>query len=433
MARFIVRRIGASQVASLATPRRSMRPVERQKQIEELQTLRIEESPDTRLHEWLSDTLGERVAPAPAMKLGVRQGRSRSATGRSVKGASVRKHPPKRPTLQFLPLSGVSLVDLPEADVRKLSRDLPDYCVFEDRPISLIQPLPSTSATASTDNEWALALVGAEKARAAGLVGNGVTVAILDTGVDESHPELAGKIVAAATFDVAGGAVPVKPSTDTHYHGTHVAGIVAGSHVGVAPGARLYAAAMIPGGNGTTWDFIVALEWAAANPAVQIVNMSAGLVGFYPEMSGAVRDLMHVGILPIFAVGNEGRGVTRSPGNYDTPLSIGACDRQRRVASFSGGGTMVVDNHQYVVPDLVAPGVDIYSCVPGGQYRSLDGTSMATPMVSGLAALLLEKHPSATNLDLADALVTSGIDLSYPEDRQGRGLVSLTGADGRIL
>jgi subtilisin family serine protease len=132
-------------------------------------------------------------------------------------------------------------------------------------------------------------------------------------------------------------------------------------------------------------------------------------------------------------VGNEGRGTSRSPGNYDAPISVGACDARKRVASFSGGGTIVVDNHQFFVPDVVAPGVDVYSSVPGGQFRSLDGTSMATPVVSGVAALLLEKHPSATNLDLVDALVSTCVDLGYAQDRQGRGLVSFAGADAQLL
>lgn len=429
MARYILRRRDASVTAALATPKRSMRPENRVKQVEELVTLRLEEASRSEVVEWLGDTLKQEIAqvaavPAPAVTGGRRKNVSHArGTAR------------KKTKLTLLPITGFSIAQVPAGvSLDSLQKDLPEYEVFEDRPISLIQPLPSApTALASTDSKWILGLVGADAARTSGLTGAGVTIAVLDTGVDESHPELAGKVVKAVQFAPADGTpTPMTPSGDTHYHGTHVAGILAGKTVGIAPGAKLCAAVMIPGGNGFTSDFIAAMEWAAGDPAVQIVNMSAGIFGFHPELLGATRDLVQVGILPVFAIGNEGRNTSRSPGNYDAPVSVGACDQAKQVASFSGGGSVVIDNLQYSLPDLVAPGVDVFSCVPGGQYRSLDGTSMATPVVAAVAALLLERHPNATNLDLIDAVLSTCVDLSYPRDRQGQGLVSFTGADARL-
>jgi len=255
-------------------------------------------------------------------------------------------------------------------------------------------------------------------------------VGILDTGIDAKHPELSGRVVRGVTFDVPNGAwTEVDPLTDTATHGTHVAGIIAGANVGCAPGAKLAGGVMIPGGQGWISDFLLALDWAASSPEIQIVNMSAGLQGFYPDMIDAVREVIAVGLLPVIAIGNEGRNTSRSPGNYDAPLSVGACDRNRRVASFSSGGTIVHQSQQYSLPDMVAPGVSVYSSVPGGGYGYKDGTSMATPVVSGVAALLLQQHPTATVPDLIDAIVTTCDDLSLPSlviaaDRQGAGLVN---------
>ncbi len=430
MPRFILRRRDASQIASLATPRRSMRPEDRAKQVEELVTLRRQEAPEVELAGWLGDAVEQRAVLESAVPTYDDKPRPKARAGTPTRKSSSRG----RAQYVTLPITGFSIAEIPAAKAAKLQQELPEYDVFEDLPLSLIQPLPSApSAVASTDSKWLIKLVAADGARTAGLTGTGVTVAILDTGIDETHPELVGKVAAAVTFAQPGGTpTTMAPSADTHYHGTHVAGILAGKTLGIAPGVTLYSGVMIPNGNGWTSDFIAAMEWAASIPAIQIVNMSAGLLGFHGEMMGAARDLLQVGILPVFAIGNEGRGTSRSPGNYEAPLSVGACDGSKKVASFSGGGTMVIDNNQHVLPDLVAPGVDVYSSVPNGQFRSLDGTSMATPVVSALAALLLEKHPNATNLDLIDALMTSCVDLGYPEDRQGKGLVSFTGADARL-
>ena len=327
-------------------------------------------------------------------------------------------------------VTGASIVEMSDEEAERLRRELPDALVLRDRPIELIRPQKTTAAKkrVTTTDAWHLRAIGLQAARKKGFKGTGknVTIAVLDTGVDETHPELSGRMAGAYTFDVnQWSAQRQESSRDTEGHGTHVAGLVCGKKVGVAPGANVVSGVMIPGGFGNLSDFILALEWAAQQPEVQIVNMSAGIPGYLPEMRVAVADLMAVGVLPVFAIGNEGRNRTRSPGNYIEVVSVGATNRANRVSGFSGGGTLVAENHQYTVPDLVAPGEGVYSCVMGGGYEAWNGTSMATPIVSGIAALILEKHPDITVPDLIDELFETCKDLGQPADRQGAGLARL--------
>ena len=310
--------------------------------------------------------------------------------------------------------------------------------VIRERVMELIRPekvIASTKEVLADGDPWHLGAVGlaaaalgaAGSGAAARSGGKGVTVVVLDTGIQADHPEIAGRVSAAYTFDVdTWKTKPQQPSADTEGHGTHVAGLIAGKSVGIAPEAKLINGVMIPGGIGKTSDFILAMEWAGSQPEVQVVNMSAGLPGFLPEMTTAVSGLLAVGVLPVVAIGNEGRNRTRSPGNYVEVMSVGASTRDKQVASFSGGGTVSADGHQYEVPDLVAPGKEIYSCKMGGGYEALSGTSMATPIVAGVAALLLERHPHITVTDLYEELLMSCESLGQPKDRQGDGLIQVS-------
>jgi subtilisin family serine protease len=108
----------------------------------------------------------------------------------------------------------------------------------------------------------------------------------------------------------------------------------------------------------------------------------------------------------VFAVGNEGPGTSRFPGNYHNVLSIGACDRNDQVADFSGSQRFLKPADR-MVPDLVAPGVDIISCVPNGGFARMSGSSMATPHIAGLAALLFSAEPAATADDVEAAIEQS--------------------------
>ena len=328
-------------------------------------------------------------------------------------------------------VTGTRIVSMSEEEAERLRREMPDVLVLRDQPMELIRPAKAAAvskAKVTAKDLWHLKAIGLEAARKRGFkgTGKGIVVAVLDTGVDASHPELDGRVQAAYTFDVLNDKVePMDPSRDTDGHGTHVAGLICGKKVGVAPEAKVINAVMIPKGRGNLSDFIIAIEWAARQENVQIVNMSAGIPGYLPEMLTAVANLLTVGVLPVFATGNEGRNKTRSPGNYAEPFSVGAANESGRVSSFSSGGVIVADNHRYEVPDLVAPGEAVYSCVIGGGYEAWDGTSMATPVVSGVAALMLEKFPKIRVPDLVEELLTTCKNLGQDGDRQGKGLIQV--------
>jgi subtilisin family serine protease len=318
-----------------------------------------------------------------------------------------------------------------------MRREFPDALVLRDQPIPLIEPRKTLEAEHKSKlaaaDLWHLGLIGLAAARKRKKpfkgTGEGVTVAVLDTGVEASHPEIKHAVLSAYTFDAkAWKAKKAKKSVDTLGHGTHVTGLIAGKTVGTAPGASVVSGVMLPGGHGQLSDFVLALEWCASQPHIQIVNVSAGIRGYLPGMHNVVADLLAVGLLPVVACGNEGRNKTRSPGNYAEVMSVGACNKRSKVSDFSSGGTIVSDQHQYKVPDLVAPGEGVYSCVQGGGYEAWDGTSMAAPIVSAVAALVLERHPKITIGQLQEELLTTCKDIGQDEDRQGKGLVQVKAA-----
>jgi subtilisin family serine protease len=134
--------------------------------------------------------------------------------------------------------------------------------------------------------------------------------------------------------------------------------------------------------------------------------MSLGLRGYTPAFQVVIDALRGQGVLPVIAVGNEGPRTSRSPGNYTNVISVGACDAGNLVADFSSSQQFDRVGDPFV-PDLVGQGVEVLSCVPNGGYAKMDGSSMATPHLAGLAALLLESMPNATPDMLEQAIFDS--------------------------
>lgn len=341
---------------------------------------------------------------------------------------------------------GAAVMDLTDGQAEQLRKDLPNLSVTPDRKMQLIEPSrprPSVAGVKkklSPRDRWhlrAVGIVNASGRRTHEYTGKGVTVAVMDTGIAggaDGHKEFkrpnspGGVIRAAYRFDTnLWKAIPHLVGEDTNGHGTHVAGLVAGATVGVAPNATIIDAAVMPNDGGCNLsDFLLALEWAATDPRIQIVNLSAGIPGFEPGLQEVCERLEAFGVLLVAAVGNEGRNRTRSPGNYRSVLSVGASTPDQRIASFSGSGELIVDNHSYIVPTVVGPGHQVYSCVPGvgNTYEPWDGTSMATPVVSGLAALHLEKDPKI-NLTVLKELIYENAEYNDDNEprRQGGGIV----------
>nr|WP_055502067.1 S8 family serine peptidase [Nonomuraea pusilla] len=255
--------------------------------------------------------------------------------------------------------------------------------------------------------------VGAPEAWQGGFDGKGVKVAVLDTGVDAAHPDLAGRVRQTKVFTG-------EPSVqDGNGHGTHVAATIAGGdgRKGVAPGAELMVGKVLgDDGSGTLSGVIEGMEWAAAEGA-SVINMSLGgdaSDGTDP-LSVAVDTLTErTGALFVVAAGNDGSAYSiGAPGAAASALTVGAVDGKDVLAEFSSRGPRLDDAPK---PDLTAPGVGIVAARAEGtsmgepvdeRYTAASGTSMATPHVAGAAAIVKQRHPGWTARQIKDALVGS--------------------------
>jgi subtilisin family serine protease len=305
--------------------------------------------------------------------------------------------------------------------------------------------------------------------------GEGMKIGIIDDGVDAAHPYFnpAGfsyppgfpkgqtqyttpKVIVQRAFPAPGETwkyadTPFDPVNS--FHATHVAGIAAGDHnanasgttiSGVAPDAYIgnYKALAVPtpdfGLDGNSAEIVAAIDAAVAD-GMNVINLSIG----EPEVDPS-RDIVDValdnaasaGVVPVVAAGNDystfGAGSVNSPGNAAAAISVGAVDANNTIADFSSGGPTPVSLQ--LKPDVAAPGVGILSSLPPrmGTWGLLDGTSMATPHVSGAAALLLQRHPAWTVQQVKSALVQTG-DGDASTLREGGGAIDLVKADNPLL
>lgn len=348
---------------------------------------------------------------------------TRAAAGRTS-AASVAAIAPAE-HVRYYPNLGLALGAVDRAGLAALRSNPAVEKVVLAPQLRLIRPVAATAAKAKTGYSWGLKALKIDALHAKGLSGKGVIVGHLDTGVDSSHPALAKVVAAFAEFDALGNQVPNAKPKDSDEHGTHTAGTIAGQPVkgvrfGVAPGAKLVSAMVIEGGN-VIARLLGGMDWVVGQNA-RVLSMSLGLIGTGDDLLMITRILRERGVLPVFAVGNEGPDSSRFPGNYPEALSVGASDAAGAVADFSSSQTFVRKKDP-IVPDLVAPGVDVISCVPGGKYAQMSGSSMATPHIAGLAALLMEAYPNKTISQIERAIFKStALTSSMTEDRANRGL-----------
>ncbi len=329
------------------------------------------------------------------------------------------------PPVRYYPNLGVLLGTVDQTGLASLSNDDRVAQVTGAPPISPIWPERVAAATLKETVTWGLKALKAPQFWDQGVKGRGIRVGHLDTGVDGKHPALKAAIADFAEFDTLGTLTNPSPAPhDTGEHGSHTAGTIAGRpvkgrNIGVAPEADLVSALVIEGGN-VVARVLGGMDWALGK-GIRILSMSLGFRGWWNNFIPIIEILRSKNVLPVIAVGNEGPGTSRSPGNYPNVVSVGAADEQRLIANFSSSQKFARTDDA-LVPDLVGPGVAIVSSTPGGKYKEMDGTSMATPHIAGLAALLMQAAPNATANEVEAAIFKAckrGPNMA--EDRANRG------------
>lgn len=292
--------------------------------------------------------------------------------------------------------------------------------------------IPALVATEEeTGATWGAAAVRAQDTP---LTGSRVGVAILDTGVDAQHPDLAGRVTGKSFVGVAGAELE-----DVNGHGTHCAGIACGAlepaegdRYGVAGGAQIYAGKVLDDdGEGDDEGILAGIEWAIAQDC-RVVSMSLGAPASPGEAYSRVfetvaRRALRAGTALVAAAGNGSSRAAGTvapvghPANCPSILAVGAVDRRLRLADFSNGSAPEAGGQI----DLVAPGVDVRSAWPVslGRYRTLSGTSMAAPHVAGVLALFAQAQPEATARELLDRSTRAARRLAEPATDVGAGLV----------
>lgn len=275
---------------------------------------------------------------------------------------------------------------------------------------------PTTTLPSYQPIPWGVARIGANDAWKYS-TGREVKVAILDTGIDRDHPDL---------DDNLAGCVNLiswwRSCEDDNGHGTHVAGIIGAENnnfgvVGVAPNAQIYAIKVLDrDGSGYLSDIIEGLDWAIAN-RMQVVNMSLGASSDVPSFKEAVERTAAAGIIQVAAGGNSGPGenTVYYPAAYPQIIAVAATDSSDNIPFWSSRGKEL---------DLSAPGASIYSTYTRGGYKTLSGTSMAAPHVTGVVALRLSLHPGESPIQIETILESNTDHIPYNETIVGAGLVN---------
>ena len=329
-------------------------------------------------------------------------------------------------------------VDATRDEIAALEADPQVAAVDYDRPVRIADAGPSmnslTTFPDAGEGDWGLGTSRTPAAwRRFGVTGAGVTVGSIDTGVDPSSPELAGKIVAFRDF------INGRPDAyDDNGHGTHtigtmVGGARGGAPIGVAPGARvLVAKAAGAKGVGPGSALLAAAQWmsdpdgnpATADQPVVVNNSWTAPDANDPWFRDMIRNWLSLGIVPVFATGNNGPGPgsVGSPAGYPEVLAVGASAEDGRLSDFTArgpvnwlnlDGTGPAAGTQIIKPDIVAPGVNITSSVRDG-YMSSTGTSMAAPHVSGAVALIAQANPGVRGAAAIELLKRTRTDLGAP-------------------
>jgi subtilisin family serine protease len=283
----------------------------------------------------------------------------------------------------------------------------------KNEPIFTLPPykVEQVFSTYSETQDWGLKLMGIPNLWRL-TKGSGTKVAILDTGIATAHPDLKDGILKTKNFTNSRVGV-----SDVAGHGTHCAGIIGAREnatgvIGVAPECGFLIGKVLgDDGSGNLLSVARGIDWAVEQGA-DIINMSLGSPTGHPDLEAAINRAVAAGVFVICAAGNEGPTLDTVgyPAMYTGTVSVGAIDQNKKIANFSSRGTRV---------DVCAPGVDILSDYPPRNLAKLSGTSMASPFVAGVVALMVAKHrefgkedpkPLKTAADLIAVLHGTSID-----------------------
>lgn len=329
----------------------------------------------------------------------------------------------RSPTIeQKFRLFPAEAVEVTPGEIDELSQQEDVAHIWPDMPVEAC--LNSSAPAINVPQVW----------NEAGLKGDGIRIAIVDTGLDDSHPDFAGRVMAAESF-VGGN------TDDENGHGTHVAGVISGSgsqsggnYTGVAPAAHLYIAkALRADGSGSMSSVMAGIEWAVLEQQAQIINLSLGGRGPCDGTDAlsvlcdeAVRQ---AGVVICVAAGNWGPEASTigPPGCARYVITVGAMTDAGEIAAFSSRGP-TADGR--IKPDIVFPGVEIIAPQAEGTqlgaivaegYVVAEGTSMAAPHASGVAALMLEANPELTAEQVKTLMMAGAVDIDAPPNAQGVG------------
>ena len=330
-----------------------------------------------------------------------------------------------RPMVHFPFLEAVhGVVD--QKGLERLANHDVTHSLYYAPELSPIKPVASEAADAPPAGPaWGISRLKAPEIWQRGYTGKNIVVAHLDSGADSTHAALLDALEMVAAFDANGASVPPPvPYSDIDNHGTHTAGTLAGRQVpgepivGMAPDVELVDATII-GGTDTVSRALAGMNWALEKGA-RVMSFSVGFHGYDGSFLTVIEQLRALHLLPVVAIGNGGPNTSCSPGNYETVLSVGASDDGDNVIQMSSSPG---PNGPAVGPTVCAPGFRILSAKPGGGYRLSSGTSMATPHVAGLAALLFSAKPEATIDEVQQAIVSACSDpMEQGAERIGAGI-----------
>lgn len=323
------------------------------------------------------------------------------------------------------------LIRIPVKSLKVLAKNNELRALYKNHKIKLIEPVGQNRGSRwdRSDLTWGLEKIGIADVRKnwPELTGKGINVGVIDTGIDGEHPDLKGRVT--AFYDVIN---KKQQAYDDHGHGTHCSGTIgggdtSGTSIGVAPEVTFTGVKVLSGSGSGSWAGVLdGMNWVADpdqnpdtndHPALVSNSWGGGSPSGDPAdnpLCKAIEGWVNLGMLPVFANGNSGpgEGSVGLPAGCPLAFAVGATDVNDQIARFSSRGPAVWSTGSLQKPQVSAPGVDVKSSTPGGGYNTWSGTSMATPHVAGLAALVVQSAGGKIDMkELASLLMNKSTDL----------------------